>query len=99
LLHSQNDYTFKSKAALLTEIQRYAKNGGGLSVRTLKDSWRDAPAAIEELERTGDVLITRTVKDGQMRLVFWNEVKGEEEGGGMGVEKGEWGVRCVGRRL
>jgi transcription initiation factor TFIIE subunit beta len=55
----------------------------------LKESWKDAPQAIEELENEGDVLVTRTVKDGQMRLVFWNEVRPEEEGSGKAVEKGK----------
>ena len=84
----QNDYTFKNKASLLTEIQRHTRHGGGLSVRTLKESWKEAPQAIEELEKEGDVLVTRTVKDGQMRLVFWNEVRPDEASGGMPVEQG-----------
>jgi len=83
----RNDYTFKNKAALLIEIQRHTRHGGGLSVRTLKESWKEAPQAIEELEKEGDVLVTRTVKDGQMRLVFWNEVRPDEESGGMPVEQ------------
>lgn len=58
-------------------------------MRTLKESWREAPQAIEELEKEGDVLVTRTVKDGQMRLVFWNEIRPDEESGGMPVEQGE----------
>ena len=32
--------------------------------------------------------VTRTLKDGQMRMVFWNEIKPDEESGGMPVEKG-----------
>ncbi|GJJ13968.1 hypothetical protein Clacol_008225 [Clathrus columnatus] len=83
----KHDYTFKTKAALLTEIQRHTRNGGGLSVRSLKESWKEAPQAIEELEKEGEILVTRTVKDGQMRLVFWNEVKPTEESGGMSVEQ------------
>lgn len=88
IMFVQHDYTFKTKAALLTEIQRHTRNGGGLSVRSLKESWKEAPQAIEELEKEGEVLVTRTVKDGQMRLVFWNEVKPTEEAGGMTVEQG-----------
>ena len=86
----QSDYTFKNKASLLTEIQRHTRHGGGLSIRTLKESWKEAPQAVEELEKEGDVLVTRTVKDGQMRLVFWNEVRPDEESGGMLVEQGVW---------
>jgi transcription initiation factor TFIIE subunit beta len=56
----------------------------------LKESWKEAPQAIEEFERDGDVLVTRTAKDGQLRMVFWNDLKASEEKGGMMVEKGEW---------
>jgi len=34
------------------------------------------------------VLVTRTQKDGQLKIVFWNEIKPNEESGGMPVEKG-----------
>lgn len=37
--------------------------------------------------------VTRTLKDGQMRMVFWNEMKPDEESGGMPVEKGVLHVR------
>ncbi|PCH43051.1 transcription initiation factor IIE subunit beta [Wolfiporia cocos MD-104 SS10] len=83
----RHDYNVRNKAALLTEIQRQTRKGGGLSVRTLKESWKEAPQAIEELEKEGEVYVTRTLKDGQMRMVFWNEIKPDEEGGGMPVEK------------
>lgn len=84
----KHEYTFRNKAALLTEIQRQTRKGGGISVRTLKESWKEAPQAIEELEKEGEVLVTRTVKDGQLRMVFWNEIKPTEENGGLAVEKG-----------
>jgi transcription initiation factor TFIIE subunit beta len=84
----QHEFNFRNKAALLTEIQRQTRKGGGISVRALKESWKEAPAAIEELEEEGEVLVTRTVKDGQLRMVFWNEIKPTEESGGMPVEKG-----------
>jgi len=83
----RHDYNVRNKAALLTEIQRQTRKGGGLSVRTLKESWKEAPQAIEELEKEGEVYVTRTLKDGQMRMVFWNEIKPDEESGGMSVEK------------
>ncbi|KIJ30454.1 hypothetical protein M422DRAFT_783976 [Sphaerobolus stellatus SS14] len=83
----RHDYAFKNKASLLTEIQRHTRHGGGLSVRSLKETWKEAPQAIEELEKEGDVLVTRTVKDGQMRFVFWNEVRPDEDKGGIPVEK------------
>ena len=59
-------------------------------MRTLKESWKEAPQAIEELEKEGDVLVTRTQKDGQARMVFWNEVKDREDQGGARVEKGTY---------
>ena len=31
----------------------------------------------------------RTLKDGQLRVVFWNEVKPDEDNGGAPVEKGD----------
>lgn len=83
----KHDFSFRSKPALLTEIQRQTRKGSGISVRALKESWKEAPAAIEELEKEGEVLCTRTVKDGQLRMVFWNEVKPKEMGEGMLVEK------------
>ncbi|KAG9310990.1 hypothetical protein JVU11DRAFT_8868 [Chiua virens] len=83
----RHDFNFRNKAALLTEIQRQTRKGGGIPVRALKESWKEAPQAIEELEKEGDVLVTRTVKDGQLRMVFWNEIKPDEESGGKSVEK------------
>ncbi|KAK2463197.1 hypothetical protein APHAL10511_004852 [Amanita phalloides] len=82
----KHEFNFRNKAALLTEIQRQTRKGGGISVRVLKESWKEAPQAIEELEKEGEVLVTRTVKDGQLRMVFWNEVKPTEEEGGVAVE-------------
>ena len=64
-------------------------------MRTLKESWKEAPQAIEELEKEGEVYVTRTLKDGQMRMVFWNEVKPTEEQGGMPVEKGVLTCLCL----
>ncbi|KAK7060276.1 hypothetical protein VNI00_001041 [Paramarasmius palmivorus] len=87
----KHEFNFRNKAALLTEIQRQTTKagggGGGIPVRLLKESWKEAPAAIEELEASGDVLVTRTTKDGQLKMVFWNELKPSEENGGMSVEK------------
>jgi transcription initiation factor TFIIE subunit beta len=85
----KHDFNFRNKAALLTEIQRQTRKGGGIPVRALKESWKEAPQAIEELEKEGEVLVTRTVKDGQLRMVFWNEIKPDEESGGKPVEKGK----------
>jgi len=83
----KHDFNFRTKADLLTEIRRQTYKGGGIPVRALKESWKEAPQAIEEFERDGDVLVTRTAKDGQLRMVFWNDLKASEEKGGMMVEK------------
>jgi hypothetical protein len=95
LLHSlqlntgrKHEFNFRSKADLLTEIQRQTRKGGGIPVRALKESWKEAPQAIEELEADGEVLVTRTLKDGQLRMVFWNEIKPNDDEGGLKVEKG-----------
>ncbi|OAX40748.1 hypothetical protein K503DRAFT_855122 [Rhizopogon vinicolor AM-OR11-026] len=83
----RHEFSFRNKAALLTEIQRQTRKGGGIPVRALKESWKEAPQAIEELEKEGEVLVTRTVKDGQLRMVFWNEIKPDDDSGGKQVEK------------
>ncbi|KAJ7693614.1 transcription initiation factor IIE subunit beta [Mycena rosella] len=83
----KHEYNFRNKPALLTEIQRATKSGRGIHVKALKEAWKEAPAAIEELEQEGEVLVTRTVKDGQLRMVFWNEIKPTEDSGGMPVEQ------------
>ncbi|KAJ7275460.1 transcription initiation factor IIE subunit beta [Mycena haematopus] len=83
----KHEYNFRNKPALLTEIQRATKSGRGIHVKALKEAWKEAPAAIEELEEEGEVMVTRTVKDGQLRMVFWNEIKPSEEAGGMPVEQ------------
>lgn len=59
-------------------------------MRALKDSWKEAPQAIEELEKEGEVLVTRTTKDQQMRMVFWNEIKPVEGTGGVAVDQGSY---------
>jgi len=92
LISLQHEFNFRNKAALLTEIQRQTRKGGGISVRALKESWKEAPAAIEELEKEGEVLVTRTVKDGQLRMVFWNEIKPTEDSGGTQVEQGAFSL-------
>ncbi|KAH8831013.1 hypothetical protein DL96DRAFT_805605 [Flagelloscypha sp. PMI_526] len=83
----KHDFNFRNKPALLTEIQRHTRRGGGIPVRSLKESWKEAPAAIEELEKEGDVLVTRTAKDGTLKMVFYNEIKPNEDSGGVPVEQ------------
>ncbi|KAH7100512.1 transcription initiation factor IIE, beta subunit [Auriculariales sp. MPI-PUGE-AT-0066] len=71
----KHDFMVNSKVTLLTEIQKHSRKGGGVSVRTLKEAWKDAPTQIEALEAEGEVLVTRTAKDGTMKMVFFNEHK------------------------
>ncbi|KAF9439789.1 transcription initiation factor IIE subunit beta [Macrolepiota fuliginosa MF-IS2] len=82
----KHKFSFHNKAAL-TEIQCQICKGGGISIHALKKSWKEAPQAIEELEKKDEVLIMCTVKDSQLCMVFWNEIKLDEEGGGRLVEK------------
>ena len=65
-------------------------------MRTLKESWKEAPQAIEELEKEGEVYVTRTLKDGQLRMVFWNEIKPIEGTGRMPVEQGKFNCNIYG---
>lgn len=59
-----------------------------MSMKLLKECWKEAPQAVEELEKEGDILVMRTLKDGQPKMVFWNEIKPTEESGGARVEQG-----------
>jgi len=61
-------------------LKNYATRGG-LPIKALKESWPQAQTAIEELERQGKVLVTRSLggraaedKEGVMRTVFYNEL-------------------------
>lgn len=73
----QPDFNLSSKADLLTLVRRYATRGG-LTVKTLRESWPGVVVAIEELEKEGKVLVTRTGgtgdKEGQMKAVFLDEL-------------------------
>lgn len=73
----QPDFVLKSSADLLALLRRYAPRGG-LSFKTLKESWPSAGNAIEELEKQGKVLVTRTggsnEREGQIKAVFLDEI-------------------------
>jgi transcription initiation factor TFIIE subunit beta len=53
----------------------------------LKESWKDAQGAIDELEKEGEVYISRTARKPEQKkeskpvFVFWNEIKPHEPGG------------------
>lgn len=90
----KHEFNFRNKVSLLTEIQRQSRKGHGIAVRTLKEVWKEAPTAIEELEAEGEVFVTRTQKDGQLKMVFWNEIKPNEEEGGLSIEQGSLKSLC-----
>lgn len=51
---------------------------GGIGVKLLKESWAGVVPAIEELEREGKVLVTRTgnttEKEGTIKTVFLDQI-------------------------
>jgi hypothetical protein len=67
-----------------------------MSVRTLKDGWSGAGAAIDELEKEGMVLVTRTNKDNLPKFVFWNDI--QEHEGGKRVEQGSFVLSSLNAR-
>ncbi|KAF9517327.1 hypothetical protein BS47DRAFT_1290997, partial [Hydnum rufescens UP504] len=82
-LYSYRHETFATRDDLLKEIKSHTRRGGGLSVALLKQTWSGAPAVIEELEKEGLVLVTRTGgpsrdangnKDPIPKMVFWNDI-------------------------
>ncbi|KAM0750575.1 hypothetical protein T439DRAFT_380464 [Meredithblackwellia eburnea MCA 4105] len=88
LIRYKPDFLLSSKSDLLTLLQRYAPKGG-LQVKTLRESWSGVNVAIEELEKEGKVLVTRSggsrEREGVMKAVFWDEV-GERGGVRVGEE-------------
>lgn len=87
-LYNQPDYDIRSKEELLTLLKRYQPRGG-LAVKALRESWPNVVPAIEELEKQGKVLVTRTggndEKEGVLKMVFFDELQKPER-----VDKGAW---------
>ncbi|BGP43220.1 hypothetical protein JCM10449v2_007248 [Rhodotorula kratochvilovae] len=81
---TQPDFILSSKADLLVLLRRHSPQGG-LPVKKLRESWAGVQAAIEDLEREGRVLVTRTgkteqaEKDGQMKMVFLDDIGREQD--------------------
>lgn len=84
----QPDFVLNSKSDLIILLRRNSPQGG-LPVKKLRESWAGVTNAIEELEREGRVLVTRTGKnphsgggggggggagDGQMKMVFLDDI-------------------------
>lgn len=86
-MHIKPDYDIRSKEDLLVLLQKYMPRGG-LPVKTLRESWPNVVPAIEELEKQGKVLVTRTgateEKEGTLRMVFYDEIQKPEK-----VDKGQ----------
>jgi transcription initiation factor TFIIE subunit beta len=67
-----------SKDAIISEMQRHAKKGSGVSIKLLKESWKGSLEAIIELEEQGKVIVIRSGKDNQPKFVFWNTITPEQ---------------------
>ncbi|KAF8332008.1 uncharacterized protein EI90DRAFT_3056241 [Cantharellus anzutake] len=76
----QQHESFASRDELLKEIKSHSRRGGGLSFNHLKTTWNGAPTVVEELENEGLILVTRSSKDGQPKMVFWNDIPPQEGG-------------------
>ncbi|GEM12533.1 transcription initiation factor TFIIE subunit beta [Rhodotorula toruloides] len=79
------DFILSSKNDLLILLRRHSPQGG-LPVKKLRESWAGVTTAIEELEREGRVLVTRTGKteqsqerEGQMKMVFLDDIGKEKD--------------------
>lgn len=88
LISFQHDLCFESKTQLLTEIQRHSLDTGGVSFKSIREASKDGYNLVKELEKDGDILVLRTERGQQIIQVFWNEVKPNEEEGGIPVEEG-----------
>ncbi|GAA5930785.1 transcription factor TFIIE subunit TFA2 [Sporobolomyces koalae] len=84
LFQYKPDFLLGSKSDLLSLLRRYSPQGG-LAVKPLRESWPGVTQAIEELEREGRVLVTRTdgkgeaQGKGQMKCVFLDDIGNEKE--------------------
>ncbi|KAL7414502.1 hypothetical protein BDY24DRAFT_385430 [Mrakia frigida] len=74
------DHQISTPASLLATIKLHKDKAGGVSVKSLRESWAGSQQALEELIKEGDVLPMKIGKEGKYRQVFWNEV-GLERGG------------------
>ena len=65
-------HDIRNSQQLLGYLQRMT-TAQGLSVKELKDGWSGAIDTIDDLEASKDILVTRTKKDGQARMVWIND--------------------------
>ncbi|GAA5886748.1 hypothetical protein JCM3774_003038 [Rhodotorula dairenensis] len=83
LVSYKPDFVLNSKSDLIVLLRRNSPLGG-LPVKKLRESWAGVTNAIEELEREGRVLVTRTGKnphgaEGQMKMVFLDDIGRERD--------------------
>lgn len=76
----------KDKHTVLGEVTRHARGGAGISIKALRESWAGAVQAVEELEKEGLVLVTRSARDDHMKMVFRNDLTPEQ--GGKKIDEG-----------
>ncbi|KAG9096993.1 hypothetical protein FRC06_008122 [Ceratobasidium sp. 370] len=74
------DFQVKDKHTVLGEVTRHARGGAGISIKALRESWTGAVQAVEELEKEGLVLVTRSARDDHMKMVFRNDLTPEQGG-------------------
>ncbi|KAL7276008.1 transcription factor TFIIE beta subunit, TFIIEB, Tfa2 [Rhizina undulata] len=65
-------HNIRSSQSLLAFLQQQT-TAQGLSVKELKDGWAAAVEVIADLEEQGEILVTRTKKDNQPRMVWIND--------------------------
>ena len=65
-------HNIRSATDLLAFLQRQT-TAQGLPVKDLKDGWAGAIDAIDTLESAGDILVVRTKKENQPRMVWCND--------------------------
>ena len=65
-------HNIRSATALVGYLQQLP-TAQGLLVKELKDGWAGALEAVDQLEADGEILVTRTKKDNQARMVWGND--------------------------
>ncbi|KAI8917091.1 hypothetical protein DFJ77DRAFT_459130 [Powellomyces hirtus] len=64
-------YDLRSKEDLLNLLYE-TRDQGGTEMKELQDSWSGLPAAVQELDKSGDITVL-TTKDNKPRILFWNQ--------------------------
>ena len=65
-------HNIRSRTDLLAYLQRQT-TAQGLPVKELKEGWAGATDAVDVLEAAGDILVVRTKKENQPRMVWGND--------------------------